>query len=187
LRTQLGFAPPTADFYRFDGELRMRPPTHSPEFAEFIQRNPVTPGRSTAVGRAAIEGRAVHIHDIRTDPEYAYPGAGIGGYRTILGVPMLRENIPVGVFSVARNHVLPFTEKQIELVTTFADQAVIAIENVRLLNETKEALDQQTATAEILRVISGSLTDTQPVFDAIANSCLRLFQGAVTLSLFATA
>ena len=165
----------------------MRPPTHSPEFAEFIQRNPVTPGRSTAVGRAAIEGRAVHIHDIRTDPEYAYPGAGIGGYRTILGVPMLRENIPVGVFSVARNHVLPFTEKQIELVTTFADQAVIAIENVRLLNETKEALDQQTATAEILRVISGSLTDTQPVFDAIANSCLRLFQGAVTLSLFATA
>jgi signal transduction histidine kinase len=172
--------------YRFDGELQRIAAAYniSAEFAEFVKRNPVTPGRSTAVGRAAIEGRAVHIHDIRTDPEYAYPGAGIGGYRTILGVPMLREGIPVGVFSVARNHVLPFTDKQIELVTTFADQAGIAIENVRLFNETKEALDQQTATAEILRVISGSLTDTQPVFDAIANSCLRLFQGGrVTLSL----
>jgi signal transduction histidine kinase len=166
--------------YRFDGELQRLAAAYnmSAEFKEFVARNPIKPGRGTAVGRAIDEGHPVHIHDVLADPEYAYAGVGLGGYRTILGVPMLREGVPIGVFSVTRNHVLPFTDKQIELVTTFADQAVIAIENVRLFNETKEALEQQTATAEILRVISGSLTDTQPVFDAIVKNCGNLFEGS---------
>jgi len=165
--------------YRFDGDLQRIAAAHNipAEFRDFVARNPVGPGRGSAVGRAILEGRPVLIHDVLADPEYSYPGVGLGGYRTILGVPMLRSGVPVGVFSVARTHVLPFTEKQVELVTTFADQAVIAIENVRMLSETKEALEQQTATAEILRVISGSLTDTQPVFDAIVNSGSDLFGG----------
>ena len=172
--------------YRFDGELQRLAAAYnmSAEFKEFVARNPIKPGRGTAVARAIEEGHPVHIHDVLADPEYAYAGVGLGGYRTILGVPMLREGVPIGVFSVTRNQVLPFTDKQIELVTTFADQAAIAIENVRLFNETKEALEQQTATAEILKVISGSPTDTQPVFDAIAKSCLSLFPNSrVSVSL----
>ena len=123
--------------YRFDGELQRIAAAHNipAAFRDFVARNPVGPGRGSAVGRAILEGRPVQIHDVLADPEYSYPGVGLGGYRTILGVPMLRSGVPVGVFSVARTHVLPFTEKQVELVTTFADQAVLAIVNARQYQE----------------------------------------------------
>ena len=124
----------------------------------------------------------MHVPDVLKDPEYQTRGAQQhGGFRAGLGVPMLRDGSLVGVFFLARNEPRPFEHDQIELVTTFADQAVIAIENVRLFKEleTKNrdltaTLEQQTATGEILRVISSSPTDVQPVFDTIAESAARL-------------
>ena len=126
------------------------------------------------------ERKPIHVADRRDTPEYRdrLPGTvelvELGGARTYITVPMLKEGRVVGGIAIYRPEVRPFTQKQIDLVSTFANQAVIAIENVRLFNETKEALEQQTATAEILKVISGSPTDIQPVFDAIAGSAARL-------------
>src|SRR5215831_13956179 len=112
----------------------------APEFVEYVGRVLIKPGRNTLVGRTALEGQTVHIPDIRTDPEYTWSEAieRSGGVRTILGVPLMREGVPIGVFNLARVTVRPFTEKQIELVSTFADQAVIAIENVRLFDEIQD-------------------------------------------------
>src|SRR4029079_18524644 len=147
------------------------------EFREFHESHPIAPGRGTAVGRSAIEGKAVNIPDVLADPEYTFLDAQkIARYRANLAVPLLREGMPVGAFSLTRAEPRPFTDKQIELAETFADQAVIAIENVRLFNETQEALERQTATADILKVIASSPSDVQPVFEAVVNSAARLFE-----------
>src|SRR5262249_18399361 len=112
---------------------------HSSEFIEYVRALPVERGRGTATGRALLEGRVIHIDDVLADPDYTWAEAQrLGGYRTVLGVPMLREGIPVGVLTLTRSEVRPFTEKQIELVSTFADQAAIAIENVRLFDEIQD-------------------------------------------------
>ena len=111
----------------------------SPEFIEYVRHVPVEPERRTATGRALLEGRVIHIADVLDDPDYGWAEAQkLGDFRTILGVPMLREGIPIGVLALTRSEVRPFTDKQIELVSTFADQAAIAIENVRLFDEIQE-------------------------------------------------
>ena len=136
------------------------------------------PGRDSVIGRALLARGPVQIADALTDPEYAYSDMQqVAGYRSLLGVPMMRGGEPVGVLFLGRKTVEPYSERQVELVSTFADQAVIAIENVRLFNETQEALERQTATADILKVIASSPSDVQPVFEAIAASSKRLIGG----------
>jgi signal transduction histidine kinase len=122
----------------------------APEFVGYVGQVLIEPGRNTLVGRTALEGRRVHIPDVRTDPEYTWSEAieRSGGVRTILGVPLMREGIPIGVFNLARVTVRPFTDKQIELVSTFADQAVIAIENVRLFDEIQDKSRQLAEASE---------------------------------------
>ena len=156
---------------------------------DFLRVTPLTPGRGSVTGRAALERRAIHIPDVTADPEYERADIQKHvGYRTVLAVPMLRESALLGIFFLWKARVEPFTEKQIELVTTFADQAVIAIENVRLFQELEtrnrdltEALGQQTATAEILRVISSSPTNVQPVFDIIGERARSLCDAEIGL------
>jgi GAF domain-containing protein len=147
----------------------------SVDYEDFMKRQPVQPGRGTLIGRTTLEASIVHIPDALADPEYTWQKSQErGGYRTMLGVPMLREGFPIGVFAVTRSMVKPFSDKQITLLRTFADQAVIATENVRLFNETRDALERQTATADILKVIASSPSDVQPVLQTLAVSALRL-------------
>jgi signal transduction histidine kinase len=122
---------------------------YSSEFIEYVKAMPVERGRGTATGRALLEGRVIHIADVLADPDYTWAEAQrLGGYRTVLGVPMLREGIPTGVLTLTRSEVRPFTEKQIELVETFADQAAIAIENVRLFDEIQDKSRQLQLASE---------------------------------------
>ena len=155
---------------------------HSREHEEFLSAHPAGIDRGTAVGRTLVEGKIVHITDVLADPEYTYlEGQRLGGFRTLLGVPLLREGTPIGVLVVQRKTVRPFTDKQIELVTTFADQAVIAIENVRLFDEVQarteelsESLRQQTATAEVLKTISRTAFDLQRVLATLLENAVRI-------------
>jgi GAF domain-containing protein len=156
----------------------------SPEYREYVTTHPATIDRGTGTGRTLIEGKITHIPDVVADTEYTYTeGQKIGGYRTLLAVPLLREGTPIGVLSLQRKAVRPFTDKQTELVSTFADQAVIAIENVRLFdevqartNELTESLEYRTATSEVLNVISRSPSELQPVLDSIVATAAGLCQ-----------
>ena len=155
---------------------------HTPEYDELQRHLTYTPGRGSVIGRVLLEGKSVQIPDVLSDPEYAYPElVRAGNFRTVLGVPLLREGIPIGVLVLQRAAVRPFIEKQIKLVETFADQAVIAIENTRLFEaeqqrsrELSESLEQQTATSEVLQVISSSPGDLQPVFATMLENAARI-------------
>ncbi|HEY7254183.1 MAG TPA: GAF domain-containing protein, partial [Methylomirabilota bacterium] len=177
--------------FRVDGDFLRFAAAYGawPGFREYLAQNPVRVGPGTAAGRAASERRVIHIQDVRDESGYQY-GELVKrqDYRTVLAVPILREDALLGVIAILKSHVEPFTDKQIELVTTFADQAAIAIENVRLLTELQsrnhaltESLEQQTATSDILRVISSSPTDAQPVFDIIAERATKLCDAEVAV------
>ena len=171
-------------FYRFEAGYSLNPAE-----LEIERLNPIPPGPGTVVGRTAITRQVTRIDDAWTDPLYEKKeDAKTGGSRSMLGVPLMREGKPIGVIGLARRRVDPFARREIELVTNFADQAVIAIENARLLSELRqrttdltertadltEALEQQTATSEVLRVISSSPGDVQPVFATMLENAVRI-------------
>ena len=165
--------------FRQDGDLYRVVASfgHSKEFIEIAKQNPIHQDRGSATGRAILERGTVHIHDIQADPEYRWAEDHSGEeemHRTILAVPMLRESEITGVIVIRRVRVQPFTEKQIELVTNFAAQAVIAIENTRLFNELRESLQQQTATSEVLKAISSFPGELEPVFNTMLANATRI-------------
>jgi GAF domain-containing protein len=166
--------------YRFDGELLHFVAHHSltPEVLEMNRRAyPAPPSRRSAAARAILERSFVQIPDINADPDYVLGAqAVVGGYRSVVGVPILRDGLPIGSIAVARAQAGLLPNRQIELLKTFADQAAIAIENVRLFNETKESLEQQTATSEVLKVISSSPGELRPVFQVMLRNAITICQ-----------
>ena len=172
-----------AFIYRFDGELLRMVADYNTaaEFKKWMADHPIRPGPDSATGRAALERRTIHIHDVQADPEYSFGAKDVEAFRTVLTVPMLKGDELLGVILTYRLEVKPFTDPQIALVETFADQAVIAIENVRLFDEVQartrelsEALEQQTATSKVLQVISSSPGALRPVFESLLENAVRI-------------
>jgi signal transduction histidine kinase len=165
-----------SQIFRRDGERLVLIAHHGPIASAEVGQSSLSL-RGTANGRSVLEARTIHVPDLQSEGEEYPDGSAVArdyGHRTVLIVPLLREGVAIGSIALRRSVVQLFTQRQVALLQTFAAQAVIAIENVRLFKETKEALERQTATSEILRVISSSPTDVQPVFDAIAESAVRL-------------
>ena len=172
-----------AAVFRFDGEVLRCVVCHNapPELESFIRNNPIHLNRSSGAGRAALERQTIHIPDVTVDPEYTWKSKDIASVRTVLTVPILKGDDLLGVILTYRLEVSPFTDRQIALVESFADQAAIAIENVRLFDaeqrrtaELSESLQQQTATADVLKVISRSTFDLQTVLDTLVELATRL-------------
>ena len=181
------FSAPIAAVFRYDGRVvhlvgtRGWPATAIEDARRLY---PAPPNPHMLSGRIVLAGQALTEEDVLADPGYDQTTAHVAPWRRMIGAPMLKDGATLGVIVIAWPDPGKTPQRQTDLLKTFADQAVIAIENVRLLNETTQALEQQTTTADILRVISGSITDTQPVFEAIVHSCQRLFGGkAVALAL----
>jgi GAF domain-containing protein len=177
--------------FRFDGQVLRVVATHnvSPELKAFVEQNPIVPGRHSATARAALERCTIHIPDILTDPEYTYPVNQIDPIRTVLGIPMLRAGEVLGVFMIYRHEVRPFTDSQIALMETFADQAAIAIENTRLLTELQartgeltQSVERLTALGEVSQALSSTL-DVETVLNTIVSHASQL-AGAAGCSIY---
>ena len=166
-----------ANVFRFDGELLHYVASHNvgPSYADMLRaKYPMRPNSSQVSGRVVLTKSVVWLEDALTDPDYDQQFPAAMGWRRLLGVPMLREGEPIGVIGVGWAEAGPVSKVQEELLKTFADQAVIAIENVRLFNEIQEALEQQTATSEVLKVISSSPGELEPVFNAMLANATRI-------------
>jgi signal transduction histidine kinase len=150
------------------------------ELVDYERTHPTAITPNTLVGRTTIKRGPVHIPDLFADPEYEWPPNREHGVHTVLGVPIFKDSEVVGMIGVARMQVAPFSDEEIRLIETFADQAAIAIENVRLFNETKEALERQTATAEVLKSISRAPFELQPILDTLVETAGRLVEADQT-------
>jgi signal transduction histidine kinase len=167
-----------ATVWRVDGDVLRLAAHFGPIRMKLVRGEGQALTRGTPPGRAVVDGQTIHVHDIAREVDKEYPEIKEIlkkiNQRTTLATPLLREGVSVGAILIRRTEVRPFSEKQIKLLETFADQAVIAIENARLFHELSEALEQQTATSEILGVIASSPTDIQPVLDVVAQNAVRL-------------